>query len=141
MSSMRVSEHRGEQAGVSRVRAGVVVRSVIVCALLIMSTACATRMAPAPALPAVLKHPDFMFPVVPQALQRAPGVDRIDPGWRYLQNDDVRNASREFTAALKVNPRLYPAQTGEAYVELARRDHDRAIAAFDAVLAAAPNYV
>src|SRR5829696_5173549 len=62
-------------------------------------------------------------------------------GDRGVRCGAVRSASREFTAALKVNPRLYPAQTGEAYVELARRDHDRAIAAFDAVLGAAPNYV
>ena len=138
---MRGSEHRERQPAMSRVSIAVAIRFVIVGAAAMMITACAARTATAPALPAVLKHPDFMFPVIPQALQRAPGVDRIDPGWRYLQNDDVRNASREFAAALKVNPRLYPAQTGEGYVDLARRDHDRAIAAFDAVLAMAPSYV
>jgi len=140
---MRVSEQRrvSVAGGVSRVRAALAARSVITCAVLVLISACAARTTPPPALPAVLKHPDFMFPVVPPALQRAPGVERIESGWRYLQNDDVRNASREFAAALKINPRLYPAQTGEAYADLARRDHDRAIAGFDAALGAAPNYV
>jgi Tfp pilus assembly protein PilF len=82
-----------------------------------------------------------MFPAVPAALSRAPGADRIDAGWRYLQADDLRNASREFTAALKRNPSLYPAQTGEAYVELARGEHARALTGFDAALRAAGTYV
>jgi tetratricopeptide (TPR) repeat protein len=116
------------------------VRAVIVGALLVLAAGCATRTPPA-SLPTATKHPEFMFPAVPPALQRAPGVQHIEPGWRYLQNDDFREASREFAAALKQNPGLYPAQAGEAYVALARRDHDRAVAAFDAALAAAPGYV
>ena len=104
--------------------------------------ACAPRtVPPPPAMPAVVRHPEFMFPVVPQPLQRAIGVEHIDIGWRYLQNDDLRNASREFTTALKRNPSLYPAQTGEAYVALARGDHDRALAAFDTALRADSSYV
>ena len=60
---------------------------------------CARR-TPPPVLPTAVKHPDFMFPAVPQALQRAPGAEHIEPGWRYLQNDDLRAASHEFAAAL-----------------------------------------
>src|SRR5688572_31990556 len=116
------------------------VRAAIVGALLVLAAGCATRTPPA-SLPTATKHPEFMFPAVPPALQRAPGVQHIEPGWRYLQNDDFRDATREFAAALKQNPALYPAQTGEAYVALARRDHDRAVAAFDVALAAAPGYV
>jgi tetratricopeptide (TPR) repeat protein len=116
------------------------IRPVIVCVLLVLAAGCATRTPPA-SLPTATKHPDFLFPAVPQALQRAPGIQHIEPGWRYLQNDDFREASGEFAAALKQNPSLYPAQTGEAYVALARRDHDRAVAAFDAALAVAPGYV
>jgi tetratricopeptide (TPR) repeat protein len=116
------------------------IRAAVVGVLLVMAAGCATRTPPV-SLPTATKHPDFMFPAVPTALQRAPGVQHIEPGWRYLQNDDFREASREFAAALKLNPGLYPAQAGEAYVQLARREHDRAVAAFDAALAAAPGYV
>jgi tetratricopeptide (TPR) repeat protein len=117
-------------------------RAVIVTVLLLTAlvAACARR-TPPPALPTAVKHPDFMFPTVPQALQRAPGVEHIEPGWRYLQNDDLRAAAREFAAALKRNPGLYPAHAGEGYVALLRDEHDRALAAFGAALAGAPDYV
>ena len=140
---MRFKVLRGRRAGLLP-RAGVVcpasARCAIACCLLLLTVACATRTPPA-ALPTATKHPEFMFPAVPPSLQRAPGVEFIDRGWRYLQNDDFRDASREFAAALKQNPALYPAQTGEAYVALSRRDYDRAAAAFDAALSAAPAYV
>ena len=102
--------------------------------------ACAERAAP-PALPTTLKYPDFMFPAIPPALQRAAGVEHIEPGWRYLQNGDTRAADREFDAALRREPTLYPARTGEAYVALARGEHDEALSAFDAALARARDYV
>ena len=35
---------------------------------------------------------------------------RVDAGWRYLQNGDLRGADREFAATLKRAPSLYPAQ-------------------------------
>src|SRR5687768_8844433 len=143
MRQMRFKVLRGHRYGLPG-GAGVVwpgsAKCAIVCCLLLMTAACATR-TPLAALPTATKHPEFMFPAVPPSLQRSPGVELIDRGWRYLQNDDFREASREFAAALKQNPALYPAQTGEAYVALARRDHDRAAAVFDAVLAAAPAYV
>jgi tetratricopeptide (TPR) repeat protein len=137
MPEMRVKV-RGDRAG--RPTSAGLARVAIACCLLVTTAACATRPAPA-ALPTATKHPEFMFPAVPQPLQRGAGVESIERGWRYLQNDDFREASREFAAALKQNPGLYPAQTGEAYVALARRDHDRAAAGFDAALSAAPTYV
>lgn len=103
-------------------------------------SACAPRTAPPP-LPAVLKHPEFIFPAVPPALARPGSAGAIDRGWRFLQNDDLRNADREFGAALENTPELYPAQAGLGYVALARRDHDRALAAFDVVLRANRSYV
>jgi tetratricopeptide (TPR) repeat protein len=108
---------------------------------LIAVSACAPRTVPPPAVPAVARHPEFVFPAVPASLQKAPGADRIEAGWRYLQNDDLRNASREFTTALKRTPSLYPAQAGEAYVSLARGEHDRALNGFDATLKADARYV
>jgi Tfp pilus assembly protein PilF len=113
---------------------------VAVLLLLALVAGCARR-TPPPVLPTATKHPDFMFPTVPQALRTAPGVEHIEPGWRYLQNDDFRNATREFAAALKRNPGLYPAQVGEAYISLARGEHDRALISFDLALRAEPAYV
>ena len=76
--------------------------------LLFVAAACAPK-AP-PALPAALKYPDFIYPVVPDALRGAAAVERIDRGWRFLQNGNTDAAHREFTAALKVN-RSPPAGT------------------------------
>lgn len=115
-------------------------RSAPLVLLLVLAAACATRTPPAPVPAGVARHPEFMFPAVPQALARAPGVEHIEPGWRYLQNDDLRSAGREFAAALKRNPALYPAHAGEAYVALARTEHDRALEGFDAALRARSDY-
>ena len=103
--------------------------------------ACAGRAAVPPSVPTVARYPDFVYPAVPASLQRAPGVERIDLAWRFLQSGDTRNAARDFEAALKINPQLYPARAGEAYVALARGDHERALAAFDAALRPARDYV
>lgn len=101
---------------------------------------CAARTAPPP-LPAALKYADFVYPAVPAPLAQAPGAERIDAGWRYLQNDDLRNADREFAAALRRTPSLYPARAGEGYVALARREPECAAAAFDAALRDGAGYV
>lgn len=103
--------------------------------------ACAGRAAVPPSVPTVARYPDFVYPAIPASLQRAPGVERIDLAWRFLQSGDTRNAARDFEAALKVNPQLYPARAGEGYVALARGDHERALAAFDAALRPARDYV
>lgn len=117
-------------------------RNILVLALVVVTAAaCAPRTAPPPALPTAVRHPEFVFPALPQSLERAPGADRINIGWRYLQNDEFSSASREFTAALTRNPALYPAQAGEAYVSLARGNHEQAIAGFDAALRGAADYV
>ena len=127
-------------ASVQRRHAGPTRRAAVLI-LLLGAVACAPRAAPVPPAPAVARHPEFVFPAVPASLQRAPGVEHIDRGWRYLQNDDLRNASREFAAALKQNPGLFPAQTGEAYVSLARGEHEPAVRAFDVALKTDSTYV
>jgi Flp pilus assembly protein TadD len=114
-------------------RAGILV-------LLLLTAACASRIAPPP-LPAVPKYAEFIYPAVPQELLRTPDADRVDVGWRFLQNDDLRSAEREFAAALKRSPALYPAQSGAAYAALARTDYARALSLFDATLRTAPRYV
>lgn len=119
----------------SRTLAG---RAVIVSLLLVAG--CATRTAP-PALPATLRYPEFMYPALPAADSNPDAAAQIDRGWRYLQNNDLGNAEREFTVAVKLTPGLYPAQAGSAYVALARTDHEQALSRFDAALRAAPAYV
>ena len=94
-----------------------------------------------PSLPAVLAHPEFVYPAVPQSLQSLDAIGRIERGWRFLQNDDTANAAREFQAAVDEAPAFYPAQVGSAYVAVARRDHERALELFEAALRASPAYV
>ena len=107
--------------------------------LLALLAGCATRVVPP--LPVALAYPDFIYPTLPQPLGTADAAAGIDRGWRFLQNDDLENADREFAAASRRAPVLYPAETGGAYVALARQDYDRALGAFDAVLRTAPAYV
>jgi tetratricopeptide (TPR) repeat protein len=114
-------------------------RQAIVCALIVGVTGCAARTPPP--LPDTLRHPEFVYPAVPDALRTLDGASRIDAGWRFLQHDDLRNAEREFTSVAKRSPALYPAQTGAGYVNLARRDYDDALEDFTAALARAPKYV
>jgi tetratricopeptide (TPR) repeat protein len=109
--------------------------------LLISLGACAARTPPAPPLPATLRYPDFVYPVVPEGLRSVPTVQRIDSGWRFLQNGDLRSATREFAVVLKRTPRLYPAEAGAAYVALADRDPNEALRRFDGVLSQSPSYV
>src|SRR2546428_580353 len=109
--------------------------------LLVSLGACAARTPAAPALPASVRYPEFVYPVVPEGLRSAPTVQRVDSGWRFLQNGDLRNADREFSAALKRTPRLYPAEAGAAYVALADRDNKEALRRFDAALSESPSYV
>ena len=115
-------------------------RLAITAGLLVLSTACASRTV-VPPLPTVPRYADFLYPVVPPELRRTPGAERVDFGWRYLQNDDLRNAEREFALALKRSPALFPAQVGTAYVALAQQDHERAVNTFDLALRVAPQYV
>lgn len=107
--------------------------------LAVLVAACATRTVPP--LPSALTYPEFMYPALPQPLATADAVGRMDRGWRFLQNDDLGSAEREFAVALKGSPALYPAHAGLAYAALARRDYDRALGAFDAALLAGPMYV
>ncbi|MGE3401851.1 MAG: tetratricopeptide repeat protein [Vicinamibacterales bacterium] len=113
-------------------------RRFLLVALSLTIAACAARTAPP--LPSVLQHPDFVYPQVPAALAASPGAERIDRGWRFLQNGNVRQADREFAEARRRDPALYPAQAGSGYVALARGDASAALPFFDAALAADARY-
>jgi tetratricopeptide (TPR) repeat protein len=107
--------------------------------MLLLTAACASKQVP-PA-PTSLAHPEFLYPSVPAGLQKTFSAQHVDLGWRYLQIDDLRGADREFAAALKSDPKMYPAHAGHGFVALARRDFDRAVPAFDAALATSASYV
>ena len=107
--------------------------------LALAAGACAKKVV-APAVPTVAAYPDFIFPTVPAALQRTPGAERMDLGWRYLQAGEPDRAAAIFVEIAKRRPELYPARAGEGYVALARRDPGRALAAFDAALTSASAY-
>lgn len=100
---------------------------------------CASRTPPV--VPGAAKYPDFIVPAVPAALVNARGAERVDRGWQFLQADNLRGAEREFAAALKQTPGLYPAQTGSAYVELAHRNFERARIGFERALMLNAKYV
>lgn len=100
---------------------------------------CATRTAPP--LPAALAHPEFMYPVVAAGAGGPEESAAIDRGWRFLQNNDLANAQREFTALSRQGAVAVPAGTGSAYVALAGNEYGQALKAFDGVLAVSPKYV
>jgi tetratricopeptide (TPR) repeat protein len=114
-------------------------RAIAAAIACVVIAGCAARMPPA--LPTALKYPDFVYPAVPAGLQQSPVASSIDRGWRYLQNDDLRTADREFAFALRRDRRFYPAQAGEGWVLLARRNYDRALTAFDAAVKADGDYL
>ena len=130
MCSERVHRRAEPRSGV-RVAAAALV--------LLCVAGCAPRTVPPP-VPAALKYPEFVFPTVPPGLRLAPAAERVEMGWRYLQNGDLRNADREFGQALRRSPELYPARAGEGYVALAREDHAQALASFDAALVDSGRY-
>jgi tetratricopeptide (TPR) repeat protein len=107
--------------------------------MLLLTAACASKKVPATALTPA--HPDFVYPTVPATMQRSFAAQHVDLGWKYLQIDDLRGADREFAAALKSSPQMYPAHAGQGLVALGRGDLDRAVTAFDAALRASPAYV
>jgi tetratricopeptide (TPR) repeat protein len=90
-----------------------------------------------PPLPATLKYPEFVYPTAPAS---ARDISAIDLGWRFLQNDDLASAEREFAVALKSVPDSAAARTGEGYVALARHDYARALTQFEGALRGAPAY-
>lgn len=113
-------------------------RACLSVVLLALVAACAAK-AP-PAVVGAPKHPDFVFPAVPDgtAVELTATLNR---GWTYLQLDDYRNAEREFAAALKQQPAFTPVETALAYLSVARGNEKEAATRFDRVLQSDAAYV
>lgn len=106
--------------------------------LLALTVACAPKAAPV--VTGAPRHPDFVFPTVPEGTLPAQ-ASRIERGWQYLQFDDFRNAEREFTDALKQQPAFAPAETAMAYLLVARGNERDAATRFERALKADAAYV
>jgi tetratricopeptide (TPR) repeat protein len=108
-------------------------------AVVIFVSACAPKMAPAPVVTAP-RFPDFPRPQIPAAYANSPAAANASRGWAFLQAGDLRQAEHEFTAALKVAPAFYPAETSLGYLEIARKDPKAALAHFDRALELHPQH-
>src|SRR5262245_44961109 len=114
-------------------------RKVLLAALIVVS-ACAPKVVPAPVVTSP-RFPEFIKPLVPEALIATPAAVYQSRGWAFLQSGDVRTAEHEFSTALKLAPTFYPPETSLGYVELARKDPKAALPHFDRALELAPEHV
>ena len=107
-------------------------RRAVFVALVVMA-ACGPKTVPLPTV-SFPRFPDFVAPIVPEAFAGTAAAQNEVRGWTFLQAGDLKNAEREFAAALRTTPAFYSAEIGLGYVELARRDPKAALAHFDRAL-------
>jgi len=115
-----------------------VMRKLLLAAVITVS-ACAPKVVLAPVVTSP-KFPQFIAPVVPEAMAAMPAAINQSRGWAFLQNGDLKTAEHEFSNALKTTPAFYPAETALGYVELARKDPKAALPHFDRALEMAPQH-
>ena len=107
---------------------------------LFVVSACAPRLAPAPEVVSP-RFPGFLPPTVPPNLQGTPAALRQDRAWRFLQVGDLQSAELEVGFALRATPGFYPALTTAGYIELARKESERALGHFDRAIDLREDYV
>jgi tetratricopeptide (TPR) repeat protein len=112
-------------------------RAAAALVIVLVSSACAARVIPAPVV-TTPRFPDFIRPAVPPAYADSPVAGVHDRAWAFLQAGDLRNAERETAIALRARPEFYPAETTAGFVELARKAPKEAIVRFDRTLAREP---
>jgi tetratricopeptide (TPR) repeat protein len=105
----------------------------LVLATVIVISACAPKIVPAPVVTAP-KFPEFVQPTVPASLGTTRAAENQRRGWAFLQTGDLKTAEREFAAALKAVPAFFPAEASLGYLELARKDAKAALPHFDRAL-------
>jgi tetratricopeptide (TPR) repeat protein len=111
----------------------------VTAAAMMLVSACAPKVIPVPVVSAP-RFPDFAAPTIPPAYANSAAAAGEDRGWRFLQAGDLKSAERELTAALRMTPAFYPAETGLGYVELARTDAKAALEHFDRAVEQQPSY-
>lgn len=93
-------------------------------------------------VPGAPRYADYPSPDIPAGLTVSDVVrTRHLNAWTALQAGDVRAASREYNAVLKLAPNLYPAQTGLGFTHLANRQYREAQPRFEAAIAANDRYL
>lgn len=123
----------------SNLRAGRKALAAAGLALGALAGACAAR--GLPPMPDALRHPDFVYPAVPESLRDPRTLGRHEGGWRYLQAGNPGRAEQEFRAVLRARPGFFPAEVGLGWVELARGAAEPALLRFDGALGREPAYV
>lgn len=111
------------------------------CLLLLAAAACAPKKLVTVPVVTTPRFPDFVEPLVPRDLASRPAATTRDRAWRFLQAGDLRNADREVSAALKIDPAFYPLDTVAGYIDLARNNNRSALTKFDRALGRSSNYL
>lgn len=104
----------------------------LTCGLVLIVSACAKRV-PVPVVSSP-KFPDFVMPTVPAEYAASPAAASQDRAWIFLQAGNLKDATRELTAALKATPGFFPAETALGYVELADKNAKAGLTHFDRAL-------
>ena len=112
---------------------------IVLAALLGLVSACAPKAVPLP-VAGPPHFPEFIQPTAPSQMAGSPLAEQNDRAWLFLQSGDLRNAERETSVALKVQPGFHPAQSTAAYITLARRDAKGALTQFTRIADAHPDY-
>lgn len=107
---------------------------------LVAASACAPKTVPLPVV-TTPRYPEFVRPVVPDALAQSAAVGFHERGWTFLQAADLKSAERELEAALRIVPDFYPSEAAFGYVNLAARDPKSALTRFDRALERSAIYV
>src|SRR3954471_19825218 len=102
-------------------------------AVAVLAAACAPKVI-APPVVAAPRFPEFIRPATPPGDANSAAAINADRGWAFLQTGDLKTAEHEFAAALRNDPRFYPAEASLGYVELARKDPKAALPHFDRAL-------
>ena len=107
--------------------------------LAVLVPACAKKPVALPE-PGAPRFPEFIYPAAPPAVAAMPVAGTHEAGWRWLQAGEIKEAERNFSAALKVAPQFYPAEAGLGYTALARKDAKAAVTHFERAIAADASY-
>jgi tetratricopeptide (TPR) repeat protein len=117
-----------------------VMRKLLAALALLIASACAPKLIPAPVV-TTPKYPEFIRPSVPAELADSAAAINENRGWAFLQSGDLKTAEHEFNAALKNNPQFSPAVASLGYLDLARKDPKAALAHFEKAISDRPDDV
>ncbi len=110
--------------------------------LVLLAGAAACARPSAPVMPAAPRYADVAGLEIPAGVVVTPELEaRHSAGWRRFQSGDLRGATREYSAALALQPGFFPSQTGMGYVAFQEEKWGDAAKWFDAALAQDKTYI